>query len=170
MAATRLSTAWEAIGRGRFSHSRGGSHQGRVHAEATPTDQPLIHHLVDYFVEQGTKEVLALEPPAPVLAEGGMARDFALQAQPTEPAVSQVEVDLLAQPPLGGDAEEILSHQHHPSEDLRIPRRPSALLIEGLQAPVYEAEVHMTLDAAKQVVVGDHRFQIHEGEKRSLGS
>ena len=40
----------------------------------------------------------------PVLGEGRVVRHLAGEAEPTEPAVSEVQVNLLAQPPLGTNA------------------------------------------------------------------
>jgi hypothetical protein len=50
-----------------------------------------------------------------------VVRHLAVEAEPTEPAVSEVQVNLLAQPPFGTNAVAI-ANQQHPHEQLRIDR------------------------------------------------
>jgi hypothetical protein len=48
----------------------------------------------------------------PVLREGGMIGDIAVEPEPAEPPVRQIEVDLFAEAPLGADTEAIPDDQH----------------------------------------------------------
>src|ERR1051326_8018137 len=52
-----------------------------------------------------------------------MIGHFTIETQSTKPAIRQVEVHLLAQPPLRADAEAIADDQH-PNQQLRINRGP----------------------------------------------
>src|SRR5215217_147077 len=61
-----------------------------------------------------------------------MIRHLAVEAQTTKPAVRQVEVHLLAQPPLRADAEAVADDQH-PDQQLRVDRRPPHLAVERSQ-------------------------------------
>jgi hypothetical protein len=48
----------------------------------------------------------------PVLREGGMIGDIAIEPEPAEPPVRQIEVDLFAEAPFGADAEAIPDDQY----------------------------------------------------------
>jgi hypothetical protein len=48
----------------------------------------------------------------PVLREGGMIGDIAVEPEPAEPPVRQIEVDLFAEAPLRADADAIPDDQH----------------------------------------------------------
>jgi hypothetical protein len=52
-----------------------------------------------------------------VLRERRMVRHIAIEAKATEPAVCQIEMDLIAQPPLRADAEAIADDQHSSARD-----------------------------------------------------
>ena len=70
------------------------------------------------------------ETAVAVLREGRMVGHLAFQTQPTKPPIGQVEVHLLAQPPLRADAIAV-AHQQHPDHQLRINRRPASGAIEA---------------------------------------
>ena len=58
-------------------------------------------------VSKMAEGIALAKAPVPVLGEGGVIGHLAFQAQPAEPAIRQVQVHLLAQPPLGADAEAV---------------------------------------------------------------
>jgi len=56
-----------------------------------------------------------------------MVRNVALQAEPAEPPIGEVQVNLLAQPALRADAEAV-AHDQHPDHQLRVDQgRPISL-------------------------------------------
>jgi hypothetical protein len=57
----------------------------------------------------------------PVLGERRVIRHRVFQTQPAEPAIRQVQVNFLAQPPLGPDAEAV-THDQHANQQLWINR------------------------------------------------
>ena len=61
-----------------------------------------------------------------------MVGHVAIEAEPAEPAIGQVQMNLLAQPPLGADAEAVADDQH-PDHQLGINRGPADLAVEGAQ-------------------------------------
>jgi len=70
-------------------------------------------------------------------AEVGAARTMIerTEAEPTEPAVSEVQVNLLAQPPFRTNAVAV-ANQQHPDEQFRINRRPASRAVKwGHVAP-----------------------------------
>jgi len=70
----------------------------------------------------------------PILGEGRVVRHLAIEPEPTEPAIGQVQVHLLAQPPFGTDAVAV-PNQQHPHEQFRINRRPAGTAVERRQVP-----------------------------------
>ena len=65
------------------------------------------------------QQVTLAETTMAVLGEGGVIRDAIRQIEAAEPAICQVQMHLLAKPPLGSDAEAI-THQQHPYHQLWI--------------------------------------------------
>ena len=77
-----------------------------------------------------------------------------VQAEPAEPAIGQVEMDLLAQPPLRADAEAI-AHQQHPDHQLRIDRGPADVAVVGRQVSAHARQIDEPVDRAQQVICRD---------------
>jgi hypothetical protein len=65
----------------------------------------------------------------PVLRDGGMIGHIAVEPEPAEPPVRQIEVDLFAEAPLGADTEAIPDDQH-PDHQLGIDRWSSQRAVE----------------------------------------
>ena len=83
--------------------------------------------------EQAAQQITLAETPMPVLREGRVIGHLTIEAKPTEPAISQVEVHLLAQSSFGADARAI-TNQQHPDQQLGIDRRPTYRAIEWRQS------------------------------------
>jgi hypothetical protein len=75
------------------------------------------------------QEIARAEAAMAVLREGRMIRHLACQAEPAEPPVGQVQMDLLAQPAFRADAVAIADDQHA-DQQLRVDRRPAGLAVE----------------------------------------
>src|SRR5215469_4139821 len=98
-----------------------------------------------------------------------MVGHLAIKAQPTEPAVGEVEVNLLAQPPLGPDPEAV-ADQQHPDQKLGIDRWPASRTVERRQPRPELAQIDEEVDPPQQMV---NRHMALEGElveQRSLFS
>jgi hypothetical protein len=65
----------------------------------------------------------------PILGEGGMIGDIAVEPEPAEPPVGQIEVDLFAETPLGADTEAVPDDEHA-DHQLGINRWPSQRAVE----------------------------------------
>ena len=78
------------------------------------------------------QQVAVTETTMPVLRESRMIGHFAVETQSTKPAIRQVEVHLLAQPPLRADAEAVADDQH-PDQQLGINRWPPHLTVKRRQ-------------------------------------
>jgi hypothetical protein len=81
-----------------------GSNQAGIDRKGSPIDQPFGHAAPDHGLEQLSQQIAVPEPTMPILGEGRVVRHLAVEAEPTEPAVSEVQVNLLAQPPLRTNA------------------------------------------------------------------
>jgi hypothetical protein len=89
----------------------------------------------------------------PVLGKRRVIRYRPIQAEPTEPPIGQIEVDLIAQPPLRSNAE-AEADEKHPDHQLRIDRRPTYTTIEGRQVPPDLLTVDKPVDRPQQVLGG----------------
>ena len=96
-----------------------------------------------------------------------MVRHGAVQAQPAEPAIGQVEVDLLAEPALRADAETI-AYQQHPDHQLRVDRGPAHLAVEWAEMGTNVGEIDKPVDAADEVISRDMTLQAELVEQRLL--
>ena len=72
----------------------------------------------------------------PVLGEGRVIRHIGLEAEPAEPPVGQVEMNLLAQSTLGADAVAV-AHQQHPDHQLRVDRGAADVAVIRRQVSPY---------------------------------
>src|ERR1035438_9100459 len=89
------------------------------------------------------------------------------QSQMTEPAIRQIQMDFLAQPPLGADAEAV-AYDQHPDHELGINRRPAGVAIESREVLAQFAQIEKTINAAQQMALGDVIFEIEGVEQRFL--
>ena len=87
-----------------------------------------------------------------------MVRHPAVEPETAEPAVGEVEVDLVAQPALGADAEAGADEQHA-DHQLGGDRRPTGRSVERRQLPAQAAEVDEAVDGAQQMIGRNVGFQ-----------
>ncbi len=138
-----------------------------VDRESFASDDPFLDAARDHGLEELAQEIALAKPAVAVLGKGRMIRNVAVEPQPTEPAVGQIEVDLVAQPPLGTNAEAVAIYQH-PHHQLRIDRRPTRLAVIRLQMPPDPRKVHKPVDLAQQVIVRDMALKAEAVEQRLL--
>jgi hypothetical protein len=132
--------------------------QAGVDGEALAADQALGHAPPDHALEELAQQIALAEAAVPVLGEGRVVRYVAIQAQAAEPAVGQVEVDLLAEPPLRADAQAV-AHQQHPDHQLGIDRGPADRAVERGQVRPHALQVHEAVDGAEQMGLRDAPLQ-----------
>ena len=87
----------------------------------------------------------------PVLGEGRVIRHLANEPEPAEPPVSQIEMDLFAQPPLRTDAEAVADDQHA-DHQFGINRGASRAAVERRQLSPYFAKLDEPIDRAQQMI------------------
>src|ERR1700745_153215 len=74
-----------------------------------------------------------------------------LEPQSAEPAIRQVQVHLLAQPPFRADAKAV-ADQQHPHHEFGVHRGPSSVAVEGCKVLAQIRQVEIPIDAAEQMV------------------
>src|SRR4029450_1113994 len=86
--------------------------QACIACEGSAPAQPLLDPPAQDRLENPTKKIALTEAAMPVLAEGGVIGDSAVEPEPTEPSIGQIEMNLLAQPPLRTYAEAVAYDEH----------------------------------------------------------
>ena len=76
------------------------------------TDRPLCNSTSDDAPEQAPEEIPLTEPTLEVLRKRGMVGQRIAQIEATEPALRQVLMHLIAQPPFRPRAKGVAYHQH----------------------------------------------------------
>ena len=89
-----------------------GHDQARIHREAFATDKTLAQAPQHHRLEQMPQDIALPEPAMTVAREGGVVRHPAVKSQATKPAIGQIEMDFIAQPPFGSDAHAVPDNQH----------------------------------------------------------
>jgi hypothetical protein len=100
-----------------------------IDGKALAADQSLLHASLDHTLEHLPERIALTETAVTVLREGRMVRHRVLQAESTEPAIGQIEMDLFAQSALGTNAKAVTDDQH-PYHQLWIDRRPPGVTVE----------------------------------------
>src|SRR4051794_11809943 len=103
-----------------------------VDSEGRPINQPFCHAASDHGLEQLAQQIAIAEAAMPILGEGRVVRHLAIEAEPAEPAVGEVQVHLLTQPPFGANAVAVANKQH-PDQQFGINRRPAGRAIKWRQ-------------------------------------
>src|SRR5215471_4484596 len=136
-------------------------------ANASPPDQTFSHASLQHGLEHASQQITLTEAAMPVLGERRVIRHRAIQAQPAEPPVGQIEVNLLTQPPLRSDAEAI-SDQEHSNHELGIDGRSTDATVERRQVPPDLLKIAKPVDRPEPVVGGNMPFERELIEQRSL--
>ena len=104
--------------------------QAGVSREAVATDKPFSHAAPHCRLEQLAQEITIAEAAMTVLREGRVIRHVALQTEPAEPPIGQVQMHFLAEPALRANAAAIADEQH-PDHQFQVDRGPPDLAVEG---------------------------------------
>ena len=114
-------------------------------------DQALGDAARDHAFEQVAEEVAVAEAAMPVLGEGRVVWDRVHQVEPAEPAIGEVQMDLLAEPPLRPDAHDVADEQHA-DHQLRVDRWSTDRAVERRQVAADAREVDEAIDCPQQVI------------------
>src|SRR3569833_1397377 len=89
-----------------------------------------------------------------VLGETGMLGYRILQAQATEPAVGQIELDFFAQAPLGTNAIAVADDEHA-DHQLRVDRGPASSAVKAGQMAAQVTQIKEAVNYPQQVIGRD---------------
>jgi hypothetical protein len=102
-----------------------------------------------------TQQIALAKAAMPVLRERRVIGNLAIQTESAEPSsLRQIQMNLLAEPPLGPDAHAVADDQHS-DHQLRVNRGPSNLTVKGLQSLTQIFEVEMPVNAAQEMIGRD---------------
>ena len=109
-----------------------GGDQAGIDGKSIGADQPFGHAALDDGFEQMAQDIALAKAPVPVLGKGRMVGNLAIETEPAEPAIGEIEMNFLAQAPLRPNAHAIADDQH-PDHQLRIDRGAAGAAVERLQ-------------------------------------
>jgi hypothetical protein len=81
-----------------------GGDEAGVDRKSVGAHQPLCHAALNDALEHMTQQTALAKAAMPVLRERRVIGNLAVQTESAEPSVRQIEMNLLAEPPLGPDA------------------------------------------------------------------
>src|SRR5665213_1789106 len=84
----------------------------RINGEPFALDQAGVHAGSHHRLEHVAQDVAIAEAPMAIDRERRMIGHRIVEIEPAEPSVGQMQLDLLAQPPLKADAVAVAHHQH----------------------------------------------------------
>lgn len=134
-----------------------GLDQAGVNSKAFTADQAFVDAALQHALEQPSQQIAFAKAAMPVLREGRMVGHRAIEPEPTEPPVGEVEVDLFTQPPLRADAEAVADN-HHPDHQFGIHRRPADVAVERRQLSSQATEFDEPVDRPQQMPAGYRRL------------
>jgi hypothetical protein len=128
-----------------------GADETAINGKTLAADQTLGQAPLDRRLEEPAQQVAVAETAVAVLREGRMIRHRAIKAEPAEPPVGQVQVNLFAQPALRADAVRVADNQH-PDQQLRINRGPPLVAVERPQILADRRQIDEPVNRAQKVV------------------
>ena len=136
-----------------------GRDQAGVDREAFAADQTLRHAARHTVSNSCRNRSLSRNRPWRFFEKVEWSGTASVEAEPAEPAIGQVEMNLLAQPPLRADAEAVADDQH-PDHQLGIDRGPAGRAVERGQMRADVPKIDEAVDPPQQMV---GRHMILEG-------
>ncbi len=96
-----------------------------------------------------------------------MVGNLPLQPEPTEPAIGQIQMHLLAEAALRADAEAVADNQH-PDHQLRIDRRTPHGAVERRELPPHLRQIDEAVDRPQEMIGRHMRIEREVVKKRTL--
>jgi hypothetical protein len=101
--------------------------------------------------------------------KGGMVRHLVLKAEPAEPPIGKVELDLTTESALGADRVAV-ADQEHPDHQLGIDRRTSRVTVERRESGPQPAQIENSADPAQQMIIWNAFLEIEFVEQPILST
>jgi len=146
-----------------------GRDQAGIDGKTLTANQAFRHAALDDALEQMAQDVAIAETAMPIAGECRMIRDPAVESKATEPAIGEIEMNLIAKTPLGPYAHAIADEQH-PHHQFRINGRSTDRTLERPELLSHITEVQKTIDATQHMIAGNMIVQteIVEQLRRSI--
>ena len=138
-----------------------------IDREALAGDQPFLHAAAQDAFEDVAEGIALAEAAVPVLGEGRVVGDGVVEVETAEPAIRQVQADLLAEPTLGSNAEAVADDQHS-DHQFRIDRGAAGVAVERCEVMPQLAEVEEAVDGSQQVSARHVLLQVERVEELVL--
>src|SRR5215469_17478697 len=120
------------------------NHAG-INRESFTADQPFGDAALYGRLEHLAQQIAVAETTVPVLRKSRMVRHRSVEPQPAKPSITEVQMDIIAQPPLRADAEAVPDDQHA-DHQLRVDRRSAHLAVERAQVLADTRQIHKPVD------------------------
>jgi len=137
------------------------------HRKTLTPYKPFLQTSRDSHLEHMAQKIALAETAVTVLRKSRVIRNTVGQIKTAEPAISEVQMDLLAEPPLGADAKAI-AHQQHPNEQFRINRRAASMAVEIRKMSSDAAQIDKPIYRPQQVILWDMTLQRELIKQRRL--
>src|SRR4051794_21180320 len=144
-------------------------HHTGIDREAFTTHQTLAHAALDNAFEHVAKGITVTKATMSILREGRMVRHHIFETQAAEPAVRQVQVNLLTQAAFGADPEAV-SDDQHADHQLRINGRSARMAVERSEVLAKLAKLEEPINAPEQVIGRDMIIEIKGVEQLLLAT
>src|SRR5271170_496034 len=144
-------------------------HDAGIDREGFTLDQIGIHAGPHHRLEDLTEQVAVAEPAVAIDRKGRMVRNLVVKIEAAEPAIGEVQLDLLTQPPLKANAVAVANDQH-PDHQLGVDRWPADLAVERLKllAELTQYPGHNRIDPAQQMARRNAPFETEKVEQPAL--
>jgi hypothetical protein len=115
------------------------------------------------------EQVAVAEPAVAIDRESRVVGNLVVKIEAAEPAIGEVQLDLLAQLPLEANAVAVTDDEH-PDDQLGVDRRPADLAVERLQLlpKLSQNPRHDRIDAAQEMAFWNPHFEVEEIEQLAL--
>ena len=116
-----------------------------------------------------TRRKSLAEPAVAIGRERRVVRDLVVKIEAAEPAIGEMQFDLLAKPPLKANAVAV-ANDEHADHQLGVDRWPPDLAVERrkLLPELSQYPTHNRIDAAKEVAFRDALLKVEEIEQLAL--
>ncbi len=112
------------------------------------------------------QQIALAEAAVPVLREGRVVGNSAVEPEPAEPAIGEVQMHLLAEPPLRADAEAVADDQH-PDHQLGIDRWTPRRAVERREFPPHLRQIDEAVDRPQEMIRRHMRIEREVVEQRT---
>lgn len=104
-----------------------------------------MHTLLNDSLEEVEEDWRFLKAAVSIFGKRGVARNIFIEAQPGKRAISQLHPNIFHQSTLAANAVQI-SHQENAQEHFGIDRRPTRVVVAGLQSLACKSEINVPID------------------------